>query len=85
MTVVAELIPGQIVDGPAGTELESATFVAQTEHPIWPSLRLVVWRLHRDDSWSHDALDARQDVGTARASSAEERHVNLRLALLGRR
>ena len=82
MTTVVELLPGQIVDGPAGNPVESATFVAQTEHPIWPHLRLVVWKLHRNDSWSHDALDPRQDVGTARPSTEAERHAALRRALL---
>lgn len=82
MTTVAELLPGQIVDGPAGNPVEAATFVAQTEHPIWPQLRLVVWKLHRDDSWSHDALDPQQDVGQARPSTAIGRLYNLRRALL---
>lgn len=80
MTTVAELLPGQIVDGPDGAFW--ATFVAQTEHPLWPHLRLVVWRVA--DSWSHDALDARQYVGTARASTEDERRTNLRRALLHR-
>jgi hypothetical protein len=81
VTTVAELIPGQIVD--LGTQ--SATFVAQVEHPLWPHLRLVVWRMHHDAMrWSHDALDPRQDVGDTRPSNAEERQYQLRRALLHR-
>lgn len=60
----------------------SAVFVAQTEHPIWPGLRLVVWKLD-DGSWSHDALDARQEVGDTRPSTADDRMTKLRYALLG--
>lgn len=79
MTRLDELLPGDVVDlGPA-----HATYVAQAEHPIWPSLRLVVWRLG-DGSWSHDALDARQDVGQARPATAAQRDQRLKLALLGR-
>lgn len=58
MTTVQNLVPGDLVENSGA----SALFVAQTEHPIWPSLQLVIWRMP-DGSWSHDALDARQDVG----------------------
>jgi hypothetical protein len=79
MTTVAELIPGDIVDV---LPLSSGTFIARTQHPIWPHLQLVVWRL-ADSSWSLDALDARQDVGEARAATHLGRDLALRDALLG--
>lgn len=60
----------------------SAIFVAQTEHPIWPHLRLVIWKMS-DGSWSHDALSAGQDVGEPVPTSTLDRASNLRLALLG--
>lgn len=72
------LQPGDIVSM-AGL---SATFVQQAEHPIWPGLQLVIWRLP-DGSWSHDALDPRQVVGERVEQSDEQRHESLRLALLG--
>lgn len=56
-------------------------FVAQTEHPIYPQLRLVVWRLN-DGSWSHDALSPLQEVGTPEPSTADERSARLLTALL---
>lgn len=75
---VDQLLPGDVVTN-AGT---SATYIAQTDHPIWPRLRLVVWRM-ADGSWSHDALDPHQDVGTVARTTPEERMRALRGALLG--
>jgi hypothetical protein len=73
---VNSLQPGDVVQiGP-----ERALFVAETEHPIWQQLRLVVWRL-TDGSWSHDALDARQVVGQVERSSRNTRDQRLRAAL----
>lgn len=64
-----------------------ATFVAQTEHPLWPHLRLVIWRVPESlglpGNWSHDALDARQVVGTVVPTQPHERVKRLRAALLG--
>lgn len=77
---VEDLIPGQIVTAFGDV---SATYVAQAEHPIWPTHRLVIWRM-ADGSWYHDALSAGQVVGDAAPSSADERLRNLRTALLGR-
>ena len=78
---VADLTPGDLFDVPfrGGT----AVFVAQVDpHPIWPYLRLVIWRMG-DGSWSHDALDARQDVGEPRLpASPQERAERVRAALL---
>lgn len=80
MTRVSELSPGNVVENFG----RSAVFVAQTEHPIWPHLRLVIWKMD-DGSWSHDALDARQDVGQLKPwDEPDERMATLRFALLGR-
>lgn len=80
MTTVAELIPGDLVTDDLGSF--SATFVARTQHPIWPHLQLVVWRLE-DTAWSHDALSSRQHVGVVSVSTDAERQARLRTALLG--
>ena len=88
MTRVQELMPGMKVNMPTG---EQATFVVQAQHPLWPSLQLVVWRMPNDwpnsgeGVWSHDALDALQDIGTVVPSTSYERETNLRTALLGER
>jgi hypothetical protein len=58
-----------------------AVFVARTEHPIWPHLQLVIWRMD-DGSWSHDALLARQDVGAVTDATPDERRHRLREAML---
>jgi len=75
---VAHLQPGDEVT----TAGMTAVFIAATKHPLWPSLQLVVWRL-ADGEWSHDALDARQEIGHISPSTTEERHARLRAALLG--
>lgn len=64
---LSELIPGQIVS----LDNDRATFVAMhTPHPRYPNLVLALWHVHpsswlgtTDYRWSHDALDARQDIG----------------------
>lgn len=89
MTRVLDLVPGMQFEVPAfpgdiGGGL--STFVGQTDHPLYTGLRLVIWRMpagHMVGDWSHDALDARQDVGEPRPSTADERTENLRGALLG--
>lgn len=82
---VNELKPGDIVSLPIGGEL--ATFVAQTTHPVYEGLQLVIWRMGtrfgEQGRWSHDALDHRQVVGTAWSNSEEERRVSLVWALKG--
>lgn len=84
---VMDLQPGDLVTLPGPHGLISSTFVAQTAHPIWPHLRLVVWRtdpeLRLPGDWSHDALDPRQVVGTVTPSTSAERAERLRAALLG--
>jgi hypothetical protein len=57
---VGSLWPGDVIEMLG----RRACFIAQTDHPLWPHLRLVVWRMD-DGSWSHDALSVWQDVGRA--------------------
>lgn len=78
MTRVIDLLPGDIVT----TDSTSATYIAQTRHPLWNHLQLVIWRM-ADGSWSHDALSPAQDVGEALPSSPYEREQQLRKVLLG--
>lgn len=82
---VVDLIPGDEVTIFGGS---SAVFVARTDHPIWPNLQLVVWRLpkgHPIGEWSHDALSPVQEVGDVTRSTPDERQARLRAALLGGR
>lgn len=80
---VHDLLPGDLVNLGG----HSAVFIADTEHPIWPHLRMVIWRtdpaLGLPGNWSHDALDFRQEVGTLTPATAVERAARLRDALLG--
>jgi hypothetical protein len=76
---IDELTPGDLVTN-AGVGM-FAVFIARTTHPIWPQLQLVIWRLD-DGSWSHDALDARQEVGEISPSNEADRSTRLRKALL---
>lgn len=80
---VVDLTPGDLVNLGG----HSATFVADTQHPIWPHLRLVIWHtdpaLELPGNWSHDALDFRQVVGTVKPATHAERAERLRGALLG--
>jgi hypothetical protein len=76
MATVIQLVPGEKVADPMGAE---HTFVAQTPHPLYPSLQLVIWRM-ADGSWSHDALSPAQDVGQVLPSDPSLRVANLRKA-----
>lgn len=78
MSRVDELTPGDLVINAA----MSATFVARADHPLYPDLQLVVWKMS-DGGWIHDALSARQDVGSIFGSTPAERVQRLRAALLG--
>ena len=87
---VQDLVPGMQIPhrGPyIGLGSEVATFVARVdEHPVWPNLALVIWRMPDgwpSGVWSHDALSPAQDVGEPLPSTVEERQRNLRAALLG--
>jgi hypothetical protein len=77
VTALPELQPGDLVEH-SGMR---AVYVAQCRHPIWPHLQLVIWRLH-DGSWSHDALDACQEVGQVMQATSAERRTQLRQALI---
>lgn len=85
--MVVELQPGDVVTLLTPKGLCSSTFITSTTHPIWPHLRLVVWRtdprLMLPGNWSHDALDPRQVVGTVKPATHVERLERLRDALLG--
>jgi hypothetical protein len=74
MATVSSLLPGDHVDL-MGT---GAIYVAQTDHPLYPGLRLVVWKLDSGE-WSHDALSAAQYVGEIDVHA--DRAANLRAAL----
>ena len=78
MSRVSELQPGDEVHNFG----EYAVFVQRCQHPIWPSMQLVIWKMP-DGTWSHDALDAWQEVGTPVESTVEDRMTRLRAALLG--
>ncbi len=77
MASIRELTPGDLVLL-AG---HAATFIAETAHPLYPGLRLVVWRLGTME-WSHDALALDQEVGAVVAASGNDRQQRLREALL---
>lgn len=79
MVTVQDLVPGDLVSAFE----RSAVFVAQTDHPLYlHPIRLVVWKLD-DGTWSHDALDYRQEVGERVPSTVDERMARLRGALHG--
>ena len=75
---VMSLVPGMQIElaGRVGT------YVQQARHPIWPHLRLVIWRL-ADGSWSHDALAGEQDIGAVVPDTPTTRAENLFNALMG--
>lgn len=79
--IVAQLTPGDLIGSAAG---RTALYITQSEHPIWPSLRLVIWRLS-DGTWSFDALSSQQEVGVqlSRNEPPGRRELRLRDALLG--
>jgi hypothetical protein len=61
---VIDLVGGDIVDIGG----RSGTFIGRSDHPIYPRLSLVVWRLD-DGSVSLDALDPIQVVGEVTSGS----------------
>ena len=73
---VAQLLPGDEIHQLG----MSAVYIAQTAHPLYPGLQLVIWRMS-DGTWSHDALSAAQVVGMAADRSYDARHGRLREAL----
>lgn len=76
---VSQLIPGDVIHSFG----RNALYISQTNHPIFPGFRLVIWKLD-NGSWSHDALDSQQVVGErVQEASAEVRQQRLRAALLG--
>lgn len=90
MTKIKDLIPGDIVVGPFTGD--TAVFVGAMQHPLYPRLQLVIWFMddrnlnEKHGQWSHDALDAEQDVGTVflpylEGAAEEGRRQNLRRVL----
>lgn len=88
---VIEMIPGMEfhrpmpMDNSGSTGLVESIFVAQTQHPLYPALQLVVWKfIHHPFGleWSHDALSPMQDVGYPEPFSQDRLLANLRKALV---
>jgi hypothetical protein len=63
---VYDLKPGNLIKGD-GVHVKFATCLAvHRQHPRYPHLALVLWRVHtREDTefFSHDALQINQEVG----------------------
>jgi hypothetical protein len=76
-----DLLPGDLVVLGG----QSAVFITRTQHPIFPSLQLVIWKMPDgwDFEWSLDALSADQEVGVVIGSTGDERMERLRKAMLG--
>ena len=82
MTTVSELVSGDLVRNGGA----SAVYVEQAPHPLYPGLRLVIWRLVGGlGDWSHDALSPQQDIGEVVSADHAERQRRLQGALLGPR
>lgn len=75
---VVHLLPGMRIKDPTQYDI-AHTFVAQCPHPLYPSLQLVIWRLH-DGTWSHDALSPNQDVGEPMPFAGNDLELSLRKA-----
>lgn len=71
MSRVIDLVPGDRVEN----EMGGAIFVAQTVHPRWPGLQLVIWIMD-DGTWHHDALAPAQVVGKV-TSRPDDRYYHL--------
>jgi hypothetical protein len=79
MTTVMSLLPGDEVHQGG----RSALYIGRIlHHPLFPRLTLVIWILD-NGTYSLDALDLKQEVGTITASTWETREARLRSALLG--
>jgi hypothetical protein len=75
---VTDLRPGDLVTNGG----DSAVHITHTEHPAWPVLQLVVWRL-QDGTISLDALSPDQEVGDVTAATLAERIDRLVAAVRG--
>lgn len=82
---VIELTPGDKIVGVGPEGKRTATFLAQTKHPMYPGLQLVIWWLHEEGTWSFDALSPVQYVGKLETllgtCTHEQRQENLRTIL----
>lgn len=72
MATVADLMPGDLVVSGG----MSGVFIHRGEHPLYPPLMLVIWRLD-DGTISLDALAANQEVDAVAPASAAERYRRL--------
>lgn len=78
MNRVADLLPGDVHRLGGG---RWGVHVAQLPHPLYPALRLVIWRLS-DGTHSFDALDPRLALATREvAITAAQRVQALRWAV----
>lgn len=68
IAVVQDLLPGNTVR----MGEQSAIFVGRSDHPKYPNLQLVIWKLD-DGAWSLDALFDTQEVGEVEDETDEER------------
>jgi len=72
---VCDLVGGDVVDIGGRT----GTFIGRSDHPRYPSLALVVWRLD-NGTVSFDALSYQQEVGEV-VSDRDDWSLNLHAAL----
>lgn len=77
---VIDLIPGTVMEDPRDPAV-TVTYIAQTVHPLYRGLQLVIWRMP-DGSISLDALNPAQVlVGRVRAQTAADITASLRKAI----
>lgn len=75
MTTVEELQPGDVVSIPSAAAMglpSVGLFVGASQHPKYPSLRLVIWLLS-NGTWSLDALSPKQEIGAAHLATPMDR------------
>jgi hypothetical protein len=77
---VSELTPGDLICPEVGGSPSWAVFITSCHHPLWPGLRLVIWRMP-DGSYSFDALMPGQEVGVLQAQGKEQKERSVRWAL----
>lgn len=76
MTAVIYLTPGDRIHG------RNATLIAQSPHPIWTRLQLLVWHDDRDGTIALDMAGPGEDIGQVDLSAtAADRDRRLVVAL----
>lgn len=81
MSSVVTLQPGDLVTSGPGS---AVYIITRTEHPLYPGLYLVIWRLLPSGRLSLDALSPDQEVGEVAPATDTDRRAQLRGALLGK-